>query len=81
MPQAKTKSRFSTAVSVRLKDGREFSIELHDYEGMPSRPLSHEQLRAKFLKLTAGTQAYNPEAVLARLEALEELPTMTPLFD
>jgi 2-methylcitrate dehydratase PrpD len=81
MPQAKTKSRFSTALSVRLKDGREFSIELHDYEGMPSRPLSHEQLRAKFLKLTAGTHAYKPDVVLARLEALEELPTMTPLFD
>jgi 2-methylcitrate dehydratase PrpD len=81
MPQAKTKSRFSTAVSVRLKDGREFSIEMHDYEGMPSRPLSQEQLRAKFLKLTAGTQAYKPDVVLARLEALEEQSTMTPLFD
>jgi 2-methylcitrate dehydratase PrpD len=81
MPPEKTKSRFSTEVTVRLKDGRTFSIDMHDYEGMPSRPLSHEQLRAKFLKLTAGTQAYEPEVVLARLEALEELPTMTPLFE
>ena len=36
---------------------------------------------AKFMKLTSGTKAYNPEAVLARLEALEDQPSMTPLFD
>lgn len=66
---------------MRLKDGRELSIEAHDFEGMPARPLSNEQLRAKFLKLTAGTKAYRPEAVLARLEALESESSLTPLFD
>jgi hypothetical protein len=64
-----------------LKNGREFSIEAHDFEGVPARPLSREQLRTKFLKLTAGTKAYRPEAVLERLEALENLTSVTPLFD
>ena len=81
LPADKVKNRFSTYLAVRLRNGREHSIEMHDYEGMPHRPLSQEQLRAKFLKLTARTQAYNPEAVFARLEALEDQPTMTPLFD
>lgn len=81
IPTSKARSRFSTLVSVRLKDGRELSIEAHDFEGMPARPLSNEQLRAKFLKLTAGTKAYRPEAVLARLEALESESSLTPLFD
>jgi len=81
LPADKVKNRFSTYLAVRLRNGREHSIEMHDYEGMPHRPLSQQQLRAKFLKLTARTQAYNPEAVFARLEALEDQPTMTPLFD
>lgn len=75
------KDRFSTLLTVRLKDGRELSIEAHDFEGMPSRPLSKEQLRAKFLKLTAGTAAFKPEAVLERLEALEEQASVTALLD
>lgn len=81
LPPAKARDRFSTRLNVKLKDGREFAIEAHDFEGMPSRPLSREQLRAKFLKATSGTEAYRPEAVLARLEALEEQPSVTPIFD
>lgn len=80
-PAAKARGRFSTLLTVRLKDGRELSIDAHDFEGMPSRPLSKEQLRAKFLKLTAGTKAFRPEAVLARLEALEDQASITPLLD
>jgi 2-methylcitrate dehydratase PrpD len=80
-PPAQAKTRFSTRLTVKLKDGRELSTEAHDYEGMPSRPLSHEQLRAKFLKLTADTKAYKPEAVLARLEKLESLTSVTDIFD
>lgn len=80
-PADKARGRLSTALTVRLKDGRELSIETHDFEGMPSLPLTREQLRAKFLRLTAGTKAYKPESVLARLEALEGEPSLTPLFD
>jgi 2-methylcitrate dehydratase PrpD len=81
LPPAKARDRFSTQLTVRLTDGREFAIEAHDFEGMPSRPLSRGQLRAKFLKATAGTSAYRPETVLERLESLERMDSMTGLFD
>ena len=77
----KARDRFSTELAVRLKDGRELQIDAHDFEGMPARPLTAEKLRAKFLKLTAGTQAFRPETVLDRLEGLEGASSMTGLFD
>ena len=81
IPAAKARHRYSTVLTIRLKDGRELSTEAHDFEGMPSRPLRPEQLRAKFLKLTADTKAMNPEAVLARLEKLEDQESVTPILD
>jgi 2-methylcitrate dehydratase PrpD len=80
-PSTQARTRFATLLTVTLKNGRQLSIEAHDFEGMPARPLSREQLRAKFFKLTASTKAYRPEAVLERLEALERLESVTPLFD
>jgi 2-methylcitrate dehydratase PrpD len=80
-PASEKKTRFSTRLTVKLNDGRELTVDAHDYEGMPQRPLSREQLRAKFLKLTAGTQAYDAEAVLARLEKLDTLESVTGIFD
>lgn len=80
-PPARARSRFSTRLTVKLKDKRELSIEAHDFEGTPQRPLSRDKLRAKFLKLASGTQAYHPQAVLEKLEALENLPSVTTLFD
>src|SRR4029078_8318248 len=53
-PPTQARTRFSTLITATLKEAREVSIEAHDYEGMPARPLSSEQLRAKFLKLTAA---------------------------
>jgi 2-methylcitrate dehydratase PrpD len=80
-PSAQARTRFATLITVTLKNGSQLSIEAHDFEGMPARPLSREQLREKFFKLTASTKAYRPEAVLERLEALERLESVTPLFD
>lgn len=80
-PTAQAKTRFSTRLTVRLKNGREHSIEAHDYDGMPSKPLSREQLRDKFMKLTAGTSAFRPDAVLHKLEALEAQPNLADLFE
>jgi 2-methylcitrate dehydratase PrpD len=80
-PKDKARNRFSTALEVKLRDGRTIAYEAHDYEGMPSRPLSREQLRQKFMKLTAGTAAYDPGKVLSRLEALEEQASVTGILD
>ena len=79
--KAQSRGRFSSVLVVRLKDGRTVEIEAHDFEGMPSRPLSRGALRDKFRQLTAGTTAFDATRVLARLEALEEEATVTTLFD
>jgi 2-methylcitrate dehydratase PrpD len=81
IPADKARHRFSAIVTVRLKNGRELTSEMHEFPGMPSRPLTRDELRAKFMKLTAGTTAFNPEAVFARLEKLEEQESVTPLLD
>jgi 2-methylcitrate dehydratase PrpD len=80
-PAAQAKGRFSTRLTVTLKDGRELTNEAHDYEGMPARPLTREQLGAKFLKLTSATSAYDPQVVLTKLETLETMESVTALFD
>lgn len=79
--KAKSRSRFSTLLTIRLKDGRELSLEAHEFEGMPARPLSPEGLRDKYFKLTAGTRAYDAERVLARLTRLEAQENLVSLFD
>jgi len=81
VPEAEARTRFSTMLVVRMKDGRALAVEAHDYEGMPSRPLTGAQLREKFMKLTADTKALDPEKVLARLEALEEQESVTGILD
>jgi 2-methylcitrate dehydratase PrpD len=81
IPPSKARHRFSAIVSVRLKDGRELTTEAHEFEGMPSRPLSVDGLRAKFLKLTADTTAMKPESVFARLQKLEDEESCTGILD
>ena len=81
IPRDKARHRFSAMVAIRLKDGREFTSDAHEFAGMPTRPLSREELRSKFMKLTADTTAFNPEAVFARLEALENQESVTPILD
>lgn len=80
-PAAQAKTRFSTRLEVTMKDGRKLKTEAHDYEGMPARPLSRDQLRDKFLKLTSQTKAYKPQSVFERLETLERLESVATLFD
>jgi 2-methylcitrate dehydratase PrpD len=81
LPAKKRRDRFSTLLTVRLKNGRELSAEAHDFPGMPARPLSPDELRAKFLKLTADSKVMDPRVVLERLENLERQDSVTPILD
>jgi len=47
----------ATRVTVTLKDGRRLVQEMDDFPGMPSKPLSRDELRQKFLMLTASLPA------------------------
>jgi 2-methylcitrate dehydratase PrpD len=68
-------SSWTTRTTVKLQDGRAFSRTLDDVPGMPGLPFDSDQLRAKFLSLTAtlGDQA---PGLLARLERIETEPQL-----
>ncbi len=61
----------ATRLTVTLKDGRKLVQALSDFPGMPSRPLSLEELRQKFLTLTASLPA--AERLFAQLAELESV--------
>jgi 2-methylcitrate dehydratase PrpD len=57
----------ASRVTLKLKDGREVSAEAQDFRGMPANPLSREELRGKFLKLTAHRDRAKAERLFIRL--------------
>jgi 2-methylcitrate dehydratase PrpD len=65
-------------VTVKLKDGRELACEEREFAGMPSRPLTEQELAEKFLRLTKGVLA-SPEAVLEKLMTLETVENCATL--
>lgn len=59
-------------IEIRLKDGRVLHVEKQDYEGFYTRPMSWEQIVAKFERLTAPyTDAVQRTAILETIEHLE----------
>ena len=68
------RSPFGSHITVKLKDGRQFARDGESFKGMPSDPLSREQLRRKFMLLTAATDQAVAARLLERLEHLEAQP-------
>lgn len=62
----------ATRLTVTLKDGRRLTQELDDFPGMPSRPLSRDELRRKFLMLTADVLP-SAERIFEQIDALESV--------
>jgi len=63
-------SSWETRTTVKLHDARVFSRTLDDVPGMPGLPFDADQLRDKFLSLTAALGGKAP-GLLARLERIE----------
>ncbi|HXF67306.1 MAG TPA: MmgE/PrpD family protein [Burkholderiales bacterium] len=66
-------------VTVKLKNGRELCREGSDYRGTPSSPLTREELREKFLRLTAHRDRAKAEPLfeqLAQAEQVEDFSTL-----
>jgi 2-methylcitrate dehydratase PrpD len=62
----------TTRVTVQLKDGREFACRNDSYKGMPSNPLSREDLHRKLaLCMPAGDNVYSA-SLFDRLVNLEK---------
>jgi 2-methylcitrate dehydratase PrpD len=81
MSESEQKNRFSSRVSVRLKDGRELDVVAHDFEGMPHRPLSRDALAEKFKRLTGDVADLDADALLARLHGIERIADVRALLD
>lgn len=72
-------------VTVRLRDGRQHTIDLPAVLGAPGRPLTREQHLAKFRRAAASAAQPLPAAALDRLisavDGLEDLPDVRMLVD
>src|SRR5271165_2370060 len=51
---ARYPAELPSRVTVRLKGGESFTLEISDYAGAPTRPFTWEEVEAKFDKLAAG---------------------------
>jgi len=68
-------SSWATRTTVRLHDGRSFTAEVDVAPGFPAQPFTAEQLRRKFIALTADL---GPAAapLFDRLQRLEDEPSL-----
>ncbi len=63
----------SCRLTLKLKNGGELSIEGHDFKGTPTMPLTRDELRDKFLKLTAHKDRAKAERLFAQLAEAEKV--------
>ena len=70
----------ASRVSVKLKDGREFTQDLVHFPGMPQQPLSHDELREKFVTITKSVLGAGADKVFADLSAVEKVGNMQGLI-
>lgn len=66
-------------VTVKLKNGKELTAEGHDHKGTPTMPLTHDELRAKFLKLTSHKDPKKAERLFEQLSEMEKLKDFSKL--
>ena len=64
-------SLWASRVTVRLTDGTEFAHEVRDFVGTPRRPMTQDELAAKFRQLCAVADVGDADTLLPRLRELE----------
>lgn len=70
----------STArVTLHLKNGKSISAQGHDFQGTPTMPLSRDELREKFLKLTAHRDRAKAERLFSQLADAEKIANLREL--
>jgi 2-methylcitrate dehydratase PrpD len=74
------KNMLASRVSVRLKDGREFTEDLEHFPGMPQQPLSRDELHAKFKRVTAGVLGAKSDRVFEQLASLDSAKDLAELM-
>jgi 2-methylcitrate dehydratase PrpD len=74
----------SARVKVRMKDGQEFDEFVEIAKGDPRKPISREELRAKFwtnIDFSRTVTRENAERFVKMVEDLENLDSMKKLVD
>jgi len=66
-------------VTLKLKSGKEFALEGSDFKGTPTMPLTRDELRDKFLKLTAHKDRAKAEKLFAQLSEAEKVKDFSAL--
>jgi 2-methylcitrate dehydratase PrpD len=66
-------------VTLKLKNGKEVSLEGHDFKGTPTMPLSRAELLDKFLKLTAHRDRSKAERLFSQLAEAEKVADFSKL--
>jgi 2-methylcitrate dehydratase PrpD len=66
-------------VTLHLKNGKTLSAEGHDFKGTPTMPLTRDELRDKFLKLTVARDRTKADRLFSQLAEAEKLPSMAAL--
>ena len=69
----------ASRVSVKLKDGSEFTREQQYFPGMPQQPLTREQLREKFDAVISAASAAGAERMFDQIAAVEKIENMRGL--
>jgi 2-methylcitrate dehydratase PrpD len=79
LKSAKSYASPASRVTLQLKNGKEVSAEGHDFKGTPTMPLTRDELRDKFLKLTAHLDRAKAERLFSQLAEAEKLPSFSAL--
>ena len=64
-------------VTVRLKDGREFARDCDTFKGTPAVPLTHAELRHKFMLHTAGMGDQAAARLFEQMEGMDAKPVFS----
>jgi 2-methylcitrate dehydratase PrpD len=66
-------------VTLKLKNGQELALEGSDFKGTPTMPLTRDELRDKFLKLTAHKDRAKAERLFDQLAGAEKVADFSTL--
>jgi 2-methylcitrate dehydratase PrpD len=66
-------------LTLKLKNGKELTAEGHDFKGTPTMPLTRDELRDKFLMLTAHRDRAKAERLFAQLAEAEKVADFSTL--
>jgi 2-methylcitrate dehydratase PrpD len=66
-------------LTLKLKNGKELTAEGHDFKGTPTMPLTRDELRDKFLMLTAHRDRAKAERLFAQLAEAEKVADFSAL--